>query len=44
MTATPARQGLGRWWWVVGLVVAALVVIVFALIWVIGRFLARRPD
>lgn len=101
-TRPAQRRGLGRWWWLVGLVVAALVVVifaplasgdpdglnrvaenlgfaqrqdpapyeilpgyevpfltgnasrivagligvlvVFALIWVIGRFLARKPD
>lgn len=33
MTATqgsPRRRGLGRWWWLAGLVLAALVVVVFA--------------
>lgn len=33
MTATqrsPRRRGPGRWWWLAGLVLAALVVVVFA--------------
>ena len=28
--AKPGRRGLGRWWWVIGLAIAALVVIVLA--------------
>jgi len=30
MTTSTRSRGAGRWWWLIGLVVAALVVIVFA--------------
>jgi cobalt/nickel transport system permease protein len=30
MTDTKRARGFGRWWWIIGLVVAALLVIVFA--------------